>query len=351
MSHVQKIGLNLMEGGQSIDLYALTNKNGLSAKILTYGATLVELQVPDRLGELNDIVLGFDKLDGYLKNGPYFGVIVGRVANCIARGRFTLDGKEYRLSINDGPHHIHGGLKGFSKVVWRAEPVPHKDGISLGLSYFSVDGEEGYPGNLSVRVVYVLTEDNELRIDYAAKTDKPTPVNLSNHAYFNLAGAENADILGHELQLLADRFIPVDDALIPTGEIMPVEGTSLDFRTPTAIGARILQIPGNPAGYDHNFILNNNDCGKLAIAARVYAPTTGRVMEVLTTEPGVQFYSSNFLDGSIRGKKGIFYRKHHGLCLETQHFPDSVNHTNFPSIILRPGETYTQTTIHRFSVK
>jgi len=347
---MQKNDLNLMEGDQPIDLYVLTNKNGLSAKILTYGATLVELQVPDRLGELNDIILGFDKLDGYLKNEPNFGAIIGRVANRIARGRFTLDGKEYRLSINDGPHHIHGGLKGFDKVVWRAEPVPDKDGIGLGLSYFSPDGEEGYPGDLSVRVVYVLTEDNELRIDYAAKTDKPTPVNLTNHAYFNLAGAENTGILDHELLLVADRFTPVDDALIPTGEIMPVEGTSLDFRTPTTIGARILEIPGSPGGYDYNFILNN-DSGKLAMAARVYDSSTGRVMEILTTELGIQFYSSNFLDGSIKGKKGIFYRKHHGLCLETQHFPDSPNHTNFPSIILRPGKTYTQTTIYRFSAK
>ena len=350
MSHVQKIGLNLMENGQPIDLYVLTSKNGLSAKILTYGATLVELQVPDRFGEFNDILLGFDTLDGFLTNDPYFGVIVGRVANRIARGRFTLDGKEYRLSINDGLNHLHGGLKGFSKVVWRAEPIPEKDGVGVGLSYFSADGEEGYPGGLSVRVVYVLTDDNELRIDYAAKTDKPTPVNLSNHAYFNLAGAENADILDHELLLVADRFTPVDDALNLTGEIMPVEGTPLDFRTPTAIGSRILQIPSSLGGYDHNFVLNN-DCGKLAMAARVYDSSTGRVMEILSTEPGVQFYSSNFLDGSIKGKKGIFYRKHHGFCLETQHFPDSVNHTNFPSTILRPGKTYAQTTIHRFSVK
>ena len=350
MSHVQKMSLNLMQDCQHIDLYVLTNKNGVSAKILTYGATLVELQVPDRFGELNDIVLGFDKLDGFLKNDPTFGAIVGRVANRIAKGKFTLDGKESRLSINDGPNHLHGGLKGFDKVVWRAEPVPDKDGIGVGLSYSSPDGEEGYPGNLSARVVYVLTDDNELRIDFAAKTDKPTPVNLSNHAYFNLAGAENTDILGHELLLVADRFTPVDDTLIPTGEIKPVEGTPLDFREPTAIGARILQIAGSPGGYDHNFVLNN-DCGKLATAARVYEPSTGRVMEILTTEPGVQFYSGNFLDGSIKGKKGVFYRKHHGFCLETQHFPDSVNHPNFPSTILRPGKTYTQTTIHRFSVK
>ena len=222
--------------------------------------------------------------------------------------------------------------------------------MGVGLSYFSADGEEGYPGNLSVRVVYVLTDDNELRIDYAAETDKPTPVNLTNHAYFNLAGAENASILDHELLLMANRFTPVGDDLNPTGEIMPVEGTPLDFRTPTAIGARISQLPSSLGGYDHNFVLNN-DCGKLALAARVYEPSTGRVMEIFTTEPGVQFYSSNFLDGSIEGKKGVFYRKHHALCLETQHFPDSVNHTNFPSTILRPGQTYTQTTIHRFSVK
>ena len=350
MSHVQKTSLNLTVGSQAIDLYILTNKNGLNAKILTYGATLVELQAPDRFGVLNDIVLGFDKPDGYLQNEPYFGVTLGRVANRIARGRFTLDGKEYRLSINDGPNHIHGGLKGFSKVVWHAEPATDKDGAGVGFNYFSADGEDGYPGNVSARVVYVLTDDNELRIDYTAKTDKPTPVNLSNHAYFNLAGAENTDILGHELLLMADSFTAIDDTLNPTGEIMSVQGTPLDLRTPTPIGARIMQIPGNVGGYDHNFILNN-DSGRLTMAARVYEPSTGRVMEILTTQPGVQFYTSNFLDGSIKGKKGVAYRKHHAFCLETQHFPDSVNHPNFPSIILRPGQTYRQTTVHRFSVK
>jgi aldose 1-epimerase len=226
--------------------------------------------------------------------------------------------------------------------------VPEKNGI--GLSYFSPDGEEGYPGNLSAKVVYVLSDDNELRIEYTATTDKPTPVNLSNHAYFNLAGAENTDIVGHELLLAADRFTPTDDSLIPTGEIKPVEGTPLDFRQSTAMGARILQVPNSPGGYDHNFVLNNGH-GKLATAARVYEPTTGRLMEILTTQPGIQFYTGNFLDSSIKGKEGVTYRKHHGFCLETQHFPDSVNHPNFPSTILRPGETYAQTTIHRFSVR
>lgn len=350
MAYVQKTSLNLTVGGQAIDLYVLTNKNGLSAKILTYGATLVELQVPDRFGVLNDIVLGFDKPDGYLKNEPYFGVTLGRVANRIARGRFTLDGKEYRLSINDGPNHIHGGLKGFSKVVWHAEPVTDKNGAGVGFNYLSTDGEDGYPGNVSARVEYVLTDENELRTDYTAKTDKPTPVNLSNHAYFNLAGAENTDILGHELLLVADRFTAIDDTLNPTGEIVSVQDTPLDFRKSTVIGARIKQIPSSIGGYDHNFILNN-DSGKLALAARVYEPSTRRIMEISSTEPGVQFYTSNFLDGSIKGKKGVSYRKHHALCLEMQHFPDSVNHTNFPSIILKPGQTYTQTTVHRFSVK
>jgi aldose 1-epimerase len=348
MPHAQKTRLNLTDGDHPIDLYVLTNKNGMSAKILTYGATLVELQVPDRFGKLNDIVLGFDKPDGFLKNDPYFGATLGRVANRIGGGKFTLDGKEYRVSINDGPNHLHGGLKGFSKVVWNAEPVPDKAGV--GLSYFSPDGEDGYPGNVSARVEYVLTDENELRIDYTAKTDKPTPVNLSNHAYFNLAGAENTDILGHELLLVADRFTAIDDTLNPTGEIVSVKDTPLDFRKSTAIGARINQIPGNVGGYDHNFILNN-DSERLAVAARVCEPSTGRVMEILTTEPGVQFYTSNFLDGSIKGKKGVSYRKHHAFCLETQHFPDSVNHSNFPSTILRPGQTYTQTTVHRFSVK
>jgi aldose 1-epimerase len=350
MSPLQEIGLSKMQNGQPVDLYVLTNERGMVAKILTYGAILAELQVPDRYGELNDIVLGFDNVDGYLKSHPYFGAIVGRVANRIAKGKFTLDGKEYRLTINDAPNHLHGGLKGFDKVVWRAEPVRAKGGMGVELTYLSPDEEQGYPGNLSVRVLYVLTDNDELKIDYLAKTDKPTPVNLSNHSYFNLAGAENTGILDHELTLMADRFTPVDDTLIPTGQIKSVESTPLDFREPKAIGARIGQIAGSPGGYDHNFVLNG-DYGKLVMAARVYERTTGRVMQILTTQPGIQFYSGNFLDGSIKGKKGVLYKKHQGFCLETQHFPDSVNHPNFPSTILRPGETYSQTTIHRFSVK
>lgn len=344
------MSLSLIQDGQPVDLYFLTNRGGMVAKILTYGAILAELQVPDRYGELNDIVLGFDNPDGYLKSHPYFGAIVGRVANRIAKGRFTLDGKEYRLTTNDGPNHLHGGSKGFDKVVWRAEPVQAKDGIGVELNYLSPDGEQGYPGNLSARVVYVLTDNDELKIDYAAKTDKPTPVNLSNHTYFNLAGAENTNILGHELTLMADCFTPVDDTMIPTGQIKSVEGTPLDFRKPTPIGARILQIAGRHGGYDHNFVLKS-DSGKLLMAARVHERTTGRVMDILTTQPGIQFYSGNLLAGSIKGKKGVLYKKHHGFCLETQHFPDSVNHPNFPPTILRPGKTYSQTTIHRFSVK
>jgi len=342
----QKKHLSRTPEGKLIDLYGLTNKNGMSAKILTYGATLTELQVPDRYGKFDDVVLGFDDFEGYLTNEPYFGVIVGRVANRIANGRFILNGTEYRLYLNDGPHHQHGGLKGFDKVVWHAEPVQVKDGVAVKLEYFSPDGEEGYPGDLSVSVLYVVSDNNELKICYTAKTDKPTPVNLTNHSYFNLVGAENGDILGHELMLKAEQFTPTDELIVPTGEIAKVANTPLDFREPTAIGARIKNIPGLD-GYDHNFVLN---AGHEELAARVYEPTSGRVMEVATTEPGVQFYSSNSFDGSIIGKRGVRYRKHHGFCLETQHFPDSVNHPNFPSTILPPADTYTQTTIYRFSV-
>lgn len=336
--------------GKPVDLYTLTNAHGLKAKVITYGGIITELHTPDRNGKPADVVLGFDNLKGYLAGHPYFGAIVGRVANRIAKGKFTLGGKTYQLATNNGPNALHGGLQGFDKKVWKAEPVEGTDGPGVRLSYTSPDGEEGYPGNLNVMVTYTLTNQDELRIDYKATTDKDTPVNLSNHSYFNLAGPGGGDILGHELMLAADAYTPVDATLIPTGEIKPVKGTPLDFTTPTPIGARIDQLKGDPGGYDHNFVLRGG--GKsLALAARVHEPKTGRVMEMYTTEPGVQFYTGNFLDGKLTGKYGVVYKKHMGFCLEAQHFPGSVNHPNFPSVILKPGSTYTQTTVYKFSAK
>jgi aldose 1-epimerase len=334
--------------GQEITLYTLTNPNGIKAKIMNYGATLVSLETPDRNGDLADITLGFDTFDGYLTDHPYFGVIVGRYANRIGKGRFVLDGVEYKLATNNGPNHLHGGIKGFDKVVWKVNEVKANDNIAaVKLSYLSKDGEEGYPGNLTCSVTYTLTKDNELRIDYEAKTDKTTVINMTNHAYWNLAGQGNGDILGHELMINADKYTPVDEGLIPTGEIKNVKGSPMDFTKPMVIGSRIDKVKG---GYDHNYVLNSGG-GKLALAARVYEPTTGRVMEVETTEPGIQFYSGNFLDGSITGKSGKVYKKHYGFCLETQHFPDSPNKPNFPSVVLKPGEKYTTETIYKFSTK
>ncbi len=334
--------------GTSVDIYTLKNASGVEARIMTYGATLVSLKLPDRGGVLADVNLGFDTLDGYLGTHPYFGVIVGRYANRIAKARFTLDGIEYRLAQNNNENTLHGGLKGFDKVVWKAEPAPVPGGVGLKLTYLSKDMEEGYPGNLAVAVVYALTDGNELRIDYEATTDKKTPVNLSNHAYWNLKGAGNGDILGHVLRLEADRITAVDSAvnLIPTGEILPVAGTSFDFTSPHAIGERIALVEG---GYDHNFVLKSGG-GTLALAAHVEEPGSGRVLEIWTDQPAIQLYTGNFLDGTVVGKGGQAYRKHYGFCLETQHFPDSPNHSNFPSTILDPGQTYRTTTVHKFSV-
>jgi len=331
--------------GSPVDLYALTNAHGLVAKIANYGTIITELHVPDRRGQRGDIVLGFDNLSQYLKGHPYFGCTAGRVANRIAQGRFTLDGHTYTLAANNGPNHLHGGLKGLDKALWQAEP---QAGASVKFTHTSPDGDEGYPGNLAITVLVTLTDANELTIDYAATTDKPTPVNLTNHSYFNLAG--EGDILGHELMLSADAFTPVDDTLIPAGEISPVKGTPLDFTKPTPIGARFDQLTGEPRGYDHNFVINRAGKG-LALAARVYEPKTGRVLEIFTTEPGVQLYTGNFLDGTLTGKRGVVYHRHAGFCLETQHYPDSVNHHNFPSTILRPGHAYHQTTMHKFSAR
>jgi aldose 1-epimerase len=327
-----------------VTLFILTNANGVRASLMNYGATLVALEAPDRNGKLTDVTLGFDTLEGYVKfNSPYFGCIVGRCANRIAGGRFHLDGKEYRLATNAGNAHLHGGQRGFDKAFWRAEPkLP-----SVKFTYLSPDGEEGYPGNLAVTVTYTLTENNELQIEYTATTDKPAPVNLTNHTYFNLAGS--GTILGHELLIASTQYLPVNDALLPTGEIHPVKGTPMDFTTSTSIGQRIHQLKGDPIGYDHTYVLEN-DGGKTKLAARVLEPLSGRVLEVYTTEPGVQLYTGNFLDGAISGKGGRAYQQHTGFCLETQHFPDSVNQPTFPSVILKPGRQYRQKTTYRLGV-
>ena len=339
---ILKSSFGKLPDGTAVDLYTLTNANGLSAKVATYGAIITELHVPDRRGAFADVVHGFDNLEPYLKKHPYFGSTVGRVANRIAKGRFTLDGQTYALAINNGPNSLHGGLKGFDKVLWKAEP---QAGATVKFTYTSPDGEEGYPGTLAVAVTMSLTDANELRLDYTATTNKATPVNLTNHSYFNLAGEGSA--LNHEVMIAADHYTPTDSALIPTGEINPVKGTPMDFTIPQIIGSRFAQLHTNPVGYDDNYVFNTGGNGK-ALAARVYEATSGRVMELRTTQPGVQFYTSNFLNGSLTGKRGIVYQQHSAFCLETQHFPDSVNRPAFPSVILRPSETYRQSTIYKF---
>jgi aldose 1-epimerase len=337
--------------GQEVELYTLSNTNGLETEITTYGGIVVSIKVPDRDGKFDDVVLGFDSLDGYLKGHPFFGALVGRYGNRIGKAKFTLNGKEYKLAVNNGENSLHGGNKGFDKVVWKAKPVTVKDGVALELSYLSKDGEEGFPGNLSVKVTYTLTNTNELKIDYSATTDQDTIVNLTNHSYFNLAGQGNGDILAHQLQINADRFTPVDAGLIPTGELRSVKATPLDFTQVAAIGARIGQDDEQlklGKGYDHNFVLNGK-AGTLRLAAKVVEPTTGRVMEVLTTEPGVQLYTANFLDGSLKGKDGKSYGARSAFCLETQHFPDSPNKPDFPTTVLKKGGRYQTTTVFKFS--
>lgn len=336
---------------QAVDLYTLTNANGAEVAIMTYGGTVVSLKVPDRSGRMTDVVLGYDSLEGYLKNSPYFGAIIGRYGNRIGKGAFSLNGHQYTLPKNDGENTLHGGIKTFDKVVWKAKEVRSKTGVGLSLSYLSKDGEEGFPGNLSVTVVYTLTNKNELKIDYSATTDKTTVVNLTHHSYFNLSG--EGSILNHEMMINANRFTPVDSGLIPTGELRDTKGGPMDFTRSTRIGARIDEqneqlVLGK--GYDHNWVLNNGT-GKLALAARAYDPASGRVMEVYTTEPGIQFYTGNFLDGSITGKGGQVYKKRYGFCLETQHFPDSPNKPSFPSTVLKPGRKYQTTTVYKFSAK
>ncbi|MFZ0034615.1 MAG: aldose epimerase family protein [Sedimentisphaerales bacterium] len=342
---IKKQAFGKTKDGKKVDLYTLTNTNGLKAEIMTYGGVLTSLQVPDRKGNFADIVLGCDSFDEYLKGTPYFGAIVGRYANRIAKGKFTLDGVEYTLAINNGPNHLHGGIKGFSMVVWNAKQMQTDEGPALKLTYRSPDGEEGYPGNLSCTVVYTLTNNNELKISYEAETDKATVINLTHHSYFNLAGHNSGDVLGHELTINADNFTPTDKDLIPTGEIKPVKGTPLDFTKPMTIGSRIKQVEG---GYDHNYVLNSSN-GSLVLAASAYEPKTGRVMEVFTTEPGIQFYTGNYVDN--KGKEGAVYKKQSGFCLEAEHFPDSPNKPGFPSVVLRPGEKYTQLTVHKFSAR
>lgn len=338
--------------GVAVDCYTLKNRNGVEMKVINYGATIIALKVPDQNGKLDDVVLGFDTLADYETKSPYFGCVVGRYGNRIAKGQFTLNGVAYNLATNNGPNSLHGGLKGFDKVVWQAKELQTVAGPAIVLTHVSKDGDEGYPGNLTMKVVYTLTDRNEVKIDYRATTDKDTVINLTNHSYFNLAGQGHGDILSHEMQINASHFTPVDATLIPTGELRPVKGSPFDFTEPTTIGARIAQNDeqlkfGN--GYDHNWVLDKD--GALTLAARVVEPKSGRIMEVCTTEPGIQFYCGNFLDGTLTGKAGKVYNFRNGFCLETQHYPDSPNHPNFPPTVLRPGQIYQTTTIYRFSTK
>lgn len=339
--------------GQAVEQFTLRNNNGIEIRAITYGGIITHLMTPDRNGTMGDIVLGFDELAPYIAGTPYFGAIIGRYGNRIANGRFTLEGQTYQLAQNDGQNHLHGGVKGFDKVVWRGEPVTNEEGRGVVFTYTSPDGEEGYPGTLNVQVTYTLTDDNRLIVDYLATTDKPTHVNLTQHSYFNLAGAGSGDILGHELMLNAGSFTPVNNTLIPTGEIRSVEGTPFDFRTPTAIGARINDESSEQIrfglGYDHNWVLDRTG-GGLQLAARVVEPTTGRTLEIHTEEPGIQFYAGNFLDGTITGKDGHVYGHRSGFCLETQHYPDTPNQPTFPSTVLRPGEEYRTRTVFTFGV-
>ena len=337
--------------GVVVNLYTLSNNKGAEVGICNYGGLVIFLKVPDRHGRVGDVVLGYENLTNYLNDTPYFGALIGRYGNRIAKGKFTLDGKEYTLAVNNGPNALHGGLKGFDKVVWEPRFLARPEGPALELRYASKDGEEGYPGNLSVLAVYTLTEDNALRIDYTATTDKATVVNLTHHSYFNLAGT--GDVLNHQVMIPADKFTPVDSTLIPTGELRPVEGTPFDFRAPTAIGARISQDDEQlkfGKGYDHNWVINKA-MGQLGLMARVSEPTSGRVMEVWSTEPGLQFYSGNFLDGTLKGKGGWVYQFRNGFCMEPQHYPDSPNKPNFPSVVLKPGRVYRNSIIYKFSVQ
>jgi aldose 1-epimerase len=350
---VARARYGVLPSGELVDTFALTSAAGLTMQCITFGATITSLLVPDRSGELGDVVLGHDALEGYRTASPYFGAVVGRHANRIAFGRFVLDGQPHQLTVNDGPHHLHGGARGFDKVVWDAESFEEPDAIGVRFSYESRDGEEGYPGALAAGVEYRLTAAGELRIDYRATATRPTPVNLTQHSYWNLGGAAASDILDHELTIHADEFTPVDPTLIPLGEQRPVAGTPFDFRTPRTVGAGVDDADEQlrrAGGYDHNFVLRRDASGGVRPAARLHHPRSGRTLDVSTTEPGLQLYSGNFLDGSIRGKGGVVYGHRAGLCLETQHFPDAPNQAGFPSTILRPATTYSSCTVLAFSV-
>jgi aldose 1-epimerase len=338
--------------GRVIELVTLRNPHGVEVRVMTYGGIILSIRTPDRAGQFDDIVLGHDDAAGYFSNGTYFGVLVGRYANRLAKGKFTLDGHAYALATNNGANHLHGGTKGWDQALWKAETFQNAGGVGVVLTLTSPDGDQGYPGTVNARVTYALSDKNELTVDYQAKTDKPTILNLTQHSYFNLAGPKATDILGHELQINADRYTPVDATLIPTGALAPVAGTPFDFRTPTPIGARIGQANEQLTrgkGYDHNWVLNRQGPG-LRPAARVVEPTTGRTLDIATTEPGIQFYSGNFLDGTVTGKGGRVYGHRAGFCLETQHFPDSPNHPDFPSTVLRPGQEFTSRTVFTFGV-
>ncbi|MEQ1603262.1 MAG: aldose epimerase family protein [Pyrinomonadaceae bacterium] len=339
--------------GKAVEIYTLTNSRGSEARIMTYGGTVVSLKVPDKSGKLGDVVLGFDSVADYEKHTGFFGALIGRYGNRIAKGKFSIGGKEFTLATNNGENHLHGGVKGYDRVVWTARPFITGTQANLELKYLSKDGEEGYPGNLKIGVVYSLSEDNELTIAYSATTDKPTIVNLTHHSYFNLAGAGNGTILDHELMIKGSRFTPTDAGSIPNGELRSVKGTPFDFTKPILIGQRIEQNDEQlrfGKGYDHNWVLDKRN-RSFMLAATVYEKTSGRVMKVLTTEPGLQFYSGNFLDGSIKGKSGQEYPLRSGFCLEAQHYPDSPNRPRFPSTVLRPGQLYTQVTVYQFSVR
>lgn len=336
------------DGNTQVDLYELTNSHGMTVKIMTRGATITEIKTPDKAGKLSNVTLGFDTFKDYLNpQNPYFGAIVGRVGNRIAKGKFTLNGNTYSLATNNGVNHLHGGIKGFDKVIWNADVIPSSEGASVKFSYLSKDGEEGYPGNCNVTVTYTLTTTNSLVISYDVSVDKDCPVNVTNHTYFNLSGAEHGSILNHAIQINADNFTPVDDTLIPTGEIKSVKSTPMDFTSSHKIGDNLKAVGGNPVGYDHNYVLNKQT--SFSLAATVHDPVSGRTMEVYTTEPGVQFYTGNFLDGTLTGKNGVVYKQYAAFCLETQHFPDTVNQPNFPTNVLKAGQNYHSKTVFKFS--
>lgn len=353
VNKIEKISFGKLPDGREVDQYILKNANGMEVKIMNYGGVITHWTAPDKEGKYEDIVLGFDSLVGYLTPPPYFGAIIGRYGNRIAKGKFTLDGKTYQLAKNNGENHLHGGVVGYDKVLWNAESIEGAES-TLKLTYLSKDGEEGYPGNLNITVTYTLKNDNSLKMDYVATTDKATIINLTNHSYFNLSAAKK-DVLDQEVTLNADRYLPVDEGLIPTGELRLVTGNAFDFSKPTEIGKGINDVRDKQiklgGGYDHAWILNKKEVNELSLAATVLEKTSGRKMEVMTTEPAIQFYTGNFLDGSLTGKGGVKYAKRFALCLESEHYPDSPNQSAFPSVILKPNEKYSTTTIYKFSVE